>query len=250
MHNIESEVLGNSKIDTTILICGNINLRRDKMHLFMFMYLMGLMLGVLSYALTYYFSKKTNYKNRSGIISLTGVIVIICGFLVGGFEGMPFGVMSLGFFTVALLLFIFGGKEVWKKCVLTIIVIFVLCAFVFSAMNQIEYWTVKKSDQVLAHDNELGLYIKKVKKDSNMRGFEVFPLGEDAKAIVLSLGGAMEGSNIEVLNVEEEYDKTIVKVKSFYNNSSEPNPFIIIGLDRIKSEIEVIDTDGTMYEEL
>jgi hypothetical protein len=58
----------------------------------------------------------------------------------------------------------------------------------------------------------------------------------------------MTGDNIEVLDVDEINGKTVIYVRSFYNKSTEKNPTIVIGLDRLKSEIEIRDTDGTLYE--
>ncbi|WP_203364540.1 hypothetical protein [Bacillus sp. REN10] len=60
----------------------------------------------------------------------------------------------------------------------------------------------------------------------------------------------MAGNNIEVLDVTEDGDTTEIKVRTFYNESSEKNPTIVIGLDRVQSEIVIMDTNGTIYEQV
>lgn len=58
----------------------------------------------------------------------------------------------------------------------------------------------------------------------------------------------MAGNNIEVLNVEEYGDTTEIKIRTFYNQSSEKNPVIMIEIDRLQPEIIIMDTNGTIYE--
>jgi hypothetical protein len=60
----------------------------------------------------------------------------------------------------------------------------------------------------------------------------------------------MEGNDIEVLNVEEQGNTTLITIRSYYNQSNEKNPVIGIELNRIQSEIVIMDTNGTIYEEV
>ncbi|MEH7402926.1 hypothetical protein V7148_18300 [Gottfriedia acidiceleris] len=54
----------------------------------------------------------------------------------------------------------------------------------------------------------------------------------------------MTGNNIEVLDVEESGDTTHIKIRTFQNKSIEKNPVIVMGLDRLQSEILITDTDA------
>lgn len=91
--------------------------------------------------------------------------------------------------------------------------------------------------------------MEKLEENPHIKGYKLFDQG-DPSIIVLSLGSEMKNNNIEVLDISEEYDKTLIKVKTFSRNSVSENPYVIIGLDKVKSNIEIIDTDGTSYEEI
>lgn len=59
----------------------------------------------------------------------------------------------------------------------------------------------------------------------------------------------MAGDNIEVLDVEEDGNTTVIKVRTFYNRSDEKNPFIVVGLDRVQSDVVIEDTNGAVFNE-
>ncbi|KYG26284.1 hypothetical protein ACU3L3_13520 [Priestia endophytica] len=65
----------------------------------------------------------------------------------------------------------------------------------------------------------------------------------------MSLGEEIAGDNIEVPDVEEEGNTTVIKVKTFYNRSDEKNSFIAIGLDRVQSDVVIEDTNGTVFKD-
>ncbi len=217
------------------------------MHTFMSLYLVGLLLGIVFYAMTYYFSDKYTYKKRSSIIAVVGGIILIGSLAVGGFEGMPFGVLSLGVFTVAVVLLVFGKNPLLKKVAITFTVLFAVSMFALTYINEIDYWIVKKTQYDLGDD--FGSYVEKLQTDTSIRGYETFTISEGSKAVVLSLGDEMAGNNIEVLDVEEYGNTTEIKVRTFNNQSDEENSVIAIGLDRIQSNIIIMDTDGTIYKE-
>jgi hypothetical protein len=72
---------------------------------------------------------------------------------------------------------------------------------------------------------------------------------DNAKTVILSLGKEMAGDNIEVLEVKEDGNTTVIKVRTFYNRSDEKNPFIVVGLDRVQSDVVIEDTNGTVFKE-
>lgn len=72
--------------------------------MFLYMYLIGLLVGLVIYGLTFLFAKKINNSARVIVVYITGVVTFLASiFVIGGFEGMPFGVLSLGIFTVAII---------------------------------------------------------------------------------------------------------------------------------------------------
>lgn len=100
------------------------------------------------------------------------------------------------------------------------------------------------------YGDEVDLYSQQLQKHTNIKGYRTFTVSEGDKAIVLSLDGKMAGNNIEVLDVKEKANTTIIKIRTFYNQSNEKNPWIMIGLNRLKSNIVIMDTDRTIYKEV
>ncbi|TDL78551.1 hypothetical protein [Peribacillus frigoritolerans] len=218
------------------------------MNIFIIMYLVGLLTGIGFYALTHFFSKEMNYKKRISIVAIIGMLAAVGSSVMSGFKGMPFILLSIGIFTIPVLIIVLGKKPLSRKFIFTIIVLFVAGAFTFSALNKTDYWIIKKTNRDAAAGDEIDAYLNEVQNNSDIRGYKIFNINEDDKAIILSLGEEMSGDNIEVLDVDEINGKTVIYVRSFYNKSPEKNPTIVIGLDRLKSEIEIRDTDGTLYE--
>lgn len=217
--------------------------------LFIIMYLIGLVIGLVIYGLTFLFAKELNNYIRVIVVGSAAALILIASLtIIGGFAGMPFGVLSVGIFTVSILFVFFEKSIVWKKAVSTLILLFIISYSVFMLLNQVDYWVVKKTHY--EYDHEIAAYINQVQNDPSIQGYKTFTISEGNKGIVLSLGGEMAGNNIEVLAVEETGSTTNIKIRTFYNQSVEENPVIMIGLDRISSEVVIMDTDGTVYEEV
>ncbi len=211
------------------------------------MYLIGLLIGLGCYSITFLFSKKSDNNRRVLVVYILGGVILLGSLIViGGFEGMPFGVLSLGVFTVSFLLTLFGNKRIWKKLVYTVIILSVAFFILFDWLNKVDYWIGKKRD----YGDEVSIYTQQLQEDTSIRGYKAFTISEGDKGIVLSLGGKMAGNNIEVLDVKEQGNTTIIEIRTFYNQSAEKNPWILIGLNRLKSEVVIMDTDGTLYEEV
>lgn len=188
-------------------------------------------------------------KKRVIVLLLVGIVTLFASiFVIGGFEGMPYGVSSVGIFTTAILFSFFGKNTIWKKFVYTFVLLFIVLYFAFTYMNKVDYWIIKKTH--FSYEDEMSLYEEQLQKNVSISGYKVFTILEGNKAIVLSLGGKMEGNDIEVLNVEEQGNTTLITIRSYYNQSNEKNPVIGIGLNRIQSEIVIMDTNGTIYEEV
>jgi len=212
------------------------------------MYLTGSLIGLVVYALTYLFTRDIGNGKRSLIVVIVGGICLIGSLtVIGGFEGMPFGVLSLGILTTSIVLALFGKSPLGKKLVYTIVILFIVSYSTFMYIDKVDYWIVKKAHY--SSGNDLSLYTEQLQTDTTVRGYKTFTISEGSKAVILSLGEKMAGNNIEVLGVEEQGKTTVIKIRTFYNQSVEKNPVIAIGLDRVQPEIIIMDTDGTIYEE-
>jgi len=168
--------------------------------------------------------------------------------VVGGFEGMPLSVLGLGVITIPIVLIIMGKKPLWHKYIFTFIVLFVVGMFAFSYFNQPDYWIIQKENEYASQENEIYKYSERLQNE-DISGFKITDT-VDSKAVVLSLGEERTGTSIEVDDIEETNGKTIIHVRTIYNKSTENNPTIIIGVDRLEPIVEVRDVDGTMYKKI
>lgn len=79
-----------------------------------------------------------------GVLTLIGSLTVI-----GGFTGMPFGLLSLGILTISILLAFFGTHPLWKKSIYTFVILFVILFVIsysaFMYLNKVNYWIVKKN---------------------------------------------------------------------------------------------------------
>ena len=107
-----------------------------------------------------------------------------------------------------------------------------------------DYSVINKRD----FEGEIITYAENLQNNPTVRGYKTFTISEGDPGIVLSLGNQMAGNNIEVLDVKEDGDTTIIQIRTFYNQSPDKNPYIMIGFNRLKPDIIIMDTDGTIYE--
>ena len=216
--------------------------------MFFYMFLIGLLIGLGFYALTYLFMKEWVNKKRVLVVVIIGVLSLFGSItVIGGFAGMPFGVLSLGILTISIVLTFFGNSSLWKKSVYTIVILFIASYSAFMYLDKVDYWIVKKTHY--SSGDDLGSYIQQLQTDTTIQGYKTFTISEGNKGIVLSLGGEMAGNDIEVLDVEEQGQTTVIKIRTFYNKSNEENPVIVIGLNRVQPEIIIMDTNGTIYQQ-
>ncbi|RLL48448.1 hypothetical protein D8M04_04085 [Oceanobacillus piezotolerans] len=177
---------------------------------------------------------------------IVGIAIVFGGLLVGGFEGMPLSVIGLGVITIFIILMIMGKKSLWRKYIFTFIVLFVVGMFAFSYLNRPDYWIIQKENEYASQEDEIYKYLERLQTE-DISGFKIMDT-VDSKAVILSLGEERTGTSIEVSDVEELNGKTVIHVKSFYNKSTEINPTVIIGVDKLNPVVEVRDVDGTMYK--
>ncbi|MGG0738172.1 hypothetical protein [Niallia taxi] len=217
--------------------------------MFSILFLIGLLIGSVSYVITYIYGKEISNVKRSIAVTVVGVISLIVSMVViGGFEGMPFGVMSAGIILMAIVFFLIGKIGFLRKTVILGLVVYALIYAAYIDYNQVNYWIDDKTVQ--DQDGNILAHLHNIETDTSIKGFKVFTIMEGQKEIALSLGEKMAGNRIEVTDVENKEGQTEVHIRTTYNQSEEKNPYILVGLDNEESEIVVIDTDGTVYEEL
>lgn len=194
--------------------------------------------------LNYLFMRKI--EDRTQLLLLFSLSILIFVFsisVIGGFEGMPYGVLSLGVLTLAVLYFFLNRFDIGKKILfIGFPLIFAVHIFI-GFINQVDYQVVDKERLM---DVETKQYIGKIEKDTSVVGYKKFKDGE-GDFLLISMGGKKKGNTIEVLEVKEDYDKTIIRIRTSYNKNPEPNPYIAVALTRIKSKVVILDTDGTNY---
>lgn len=212
------------------------------------MYLIGLSIGLGVFALTYLFTTIMNYKTRALVVAIVSALCLAGSFfIIGGFSGIPFAVLSVGVLTISLIFVVFGKSAIGKKALFTLTILFIVSYSVFLYFHQVDYWIVKKTQY--DGDDDFATYMEHIQADPAIRGYNTFTISEGNQAVVLSLGEEMAGNNIEVLDVEEYGHTTEIKVRTFNNQSGKKNPVIAIGLDRLQSDVVIMDTDGSVYEE-
>lgn len=212
-------------------------------------YSIGIIIGVALTALSSFYKELGNQK-RNIFVAAVGVIAIIGGLIIGGFEGMPISTIGIGILTVAILLFIFGKNTAIRNIVLAIAVLVPMAIFIYAGVDKF----YGNDFTVAAKDKNLDSYLKEYYEDLQTKtetvGFKRFEPSEGEKTIVLSLGEEKQGNNIEIEGIEKQGDRTLINVKTFNNLSKEKNPTIIIVLDDIEKNVVIKDTDGTVYNEI
>lgn len=213
------------------------------------MYLIGLTMGLLIYVVTYVFGKDITIRKRTLSVLIAGILVFLGSTLIiGGFEGIPFAVLSLGIISTAILCRILGKNKLWMKIIYTVIMSSIVIFFVVIQLTRVDYFIAKKTPTDA--EDEVDLYLEKLQNDPMIKGYKTFTISEGDRLIVLSLGAEMAGNNIEVLDVNERSGLTEINIRTFYNQSLEKNPFIMLVLNRVQDEIIIKDTDGTIYDKV
>ncbi|MET3318989.1 UNVERIFIED_ORG: hypothetical protein ABIC97_002084 [Peribacillus simplex] len=188
--------------------------------------------------------RKIEDNTRLVLLFSLGILILVASFMIGGFEGMPYGVLSLGVFTLAALYFVLNRFALGKKILFIGVPLIIAVHIFIGFINQVDYRVVDKERLM---DVETKQYIGKIEKDTSIVGYKKFKGGEGEDFLLISLGGDRKGNTIEVLEVKENSDTTIIRIRTSYNQNPEPNPYIAVALTRIKSKVVILDTDGTNY---
>ncbi|MGE7187008.1 hypothetical protein ACQKKK_24485 [Peribacillus sp. NPDC006672] len=212
-------------------------------------YATGLLIGVALIALSYLL-KNLDDKKRNLFTVVIGILTVIGGLIVGGFEGMPISIIGIGILTVSILLLVAGNNPMIRNVVLALVVLVPLAVFMYAGIDKLygNNFTVAAKNENL--DPYLKKYYDQLQTNTNIQGFKRFEPNDDEKEIVLSLGEEKKGNNIEVASIEKQGDRTLINIRTFENHSTERNPTIIILLDKLGKNVVVKDADGTVYDEV
>ena len=212
----------------------------------------GILAGIGCYAMTYYISKLISPLYRSLMVGGAAVMLLLASIaLIGGWDGIPFGFMAIGIGIVSVLLALTIRFPLIKRIGLVLLAGWAGLLLVTPLLaGETNYWVLDKQGTDGYTDSSLSSEYDALQRNASVRGYSIHTISEGNPAIVLSLGEEMKGSNLEVVNVENENNRTTITVRSFASGSPEANPTIMIGLNELKEEIIVTDTDGTRYPKL
>ncbi|MCI4167250.1 hypothetical protein [Bacillus spizizenii] len=114
---------------------------------------------------------------------------------------------------------------------------------------QPSYWVLEK-DRIGEGSPDLEIYANYLQMHDDVKGYQVFTISEGKKMVVVSLGSSEKDKKLEVSGVKYSPKETIVTVKRKpAPKANEKNPYILIGLDKIKGEFIVQDEMGSRFEE-
>lgn len=204
--------------------------------------IIGLFLGFTLFAFTFIASKQNGKYYLAPIVTfLMSIAITAYGlFFVGGFEGMAYGILAVGFLFSSiigtLLLPLFTRKKsprslnrADKICLAILPILFFLTigAIVYSDKG---YWII---DQGVTNGEVEGY-----KTSTGMEGTGI---------ISLMLGEDYIGKNIEVKKVSRS-GPTVITVKIIEGGEPTKSPYIKIGLDEIKEPLRIQTTEGIIFE--
>lgn len=128
----------------------------------------------------------------------------------------------------------------FRKISITMITLFILAGCSFS-----NYWILEK--ERLSELPKVSSHVDKVQQDyySDTTGFTVFTISEGRRMTVISTGN--NSIEFELVNVNTNDGNTEIIVKEIDSNNSESNPTLLIGLKKIKGELQVYNQTQNKY---
>ncbi|MDR4433655.1 hypothetical protein [Bacillus tequilensis] len=114
---------------------------------------------------------------------------------------------------------------------------------------QPSYWVLEKDrlDEV----TDIKMYVNDLQMHDDVKGYQIFTISEGKKMVGVSLGSSENDKQLEVSDVKFSSKETVVTVKRKATlKANEKNPYILIGLDKIKGDFIVQDELGNRFEEI
>lgn len=206
------------------------------------MMLTGMFLGSVVFTFTFISAKRNGKWHLAPIITFLMALGITAYglFFVGGFEGMAYGFLALGFLIVSiigtLLLPLLIGKnpsQQLKKrdkislAILPILFFLTIGLIIYSDKG---YWII---DQGFTNGEQ--------------QGYLTSTIMEGRIEVVLMLGEEYLGKDIEVKKVNQR-GPTEITVEIIEGDHQNQAPFVKIGLDEINEPLKIQTTDGVTFD--
>ncbi|UOE93906.1 hypothetical protein [Alkalihalobacillus sp. LMS39] len=127
-----------------------------------------------------------------------------------------------------------------KKWLMLVVMVFVLSACGNNTWV-LEKERVGEVGEVASYVNHLQLSLP------DFRGYSVFTISEGKKMVVVSTG--TPNQTLEFVELETTKERTTITVTEKQEETDENNPYILIGVSKIKGELVVVTEDGEEFEE-
>lgn len=91
-------------------------------------------------------------------------------------------------------------------------------------------------------------YVGQLQNDyTDFRGFKVFTISEGKKMVVVSSGTSNQA--LKFNGEDTSNNSTTITVEEKRTETDEENPYILIGIDKIKGEFSVVNESGEKFKE-
>nr|WP_275584401.1 YesK family protein [Pullulanibacillus pueri] len=204
--------------------------------------------GTMAFLMSYILTKKSGKRFYAPLVTFIvgGLLLWYSIFIVGGFEGMGYGLVSLGILAVAVFsvvpLAILGKFYTAKqnhysridKVFLGVLPVIFIAGLLFLHHLDDNYWVIDQGAVAVA------------KSELNQSGYSLSTIGEGKKSLTLTLGKEYRGKKISIEKVKQWRSTTVI-VKLTEGGELEKTPFITVGLDEIKEPLTVKTTDGKIF---
>ncbi|MGM8215120.1 hypothetical protein ACLIA0_06020 [Bacillaceae bacterium W0354] len=123
-------------------------------------------------------------------------------------------------------------------------ILFVFTLIFLSACGT-KTWVLEKNR--LSETGEVKSYVEQLQTaHSDVRGYKVFTIAEGKKMVVVSSGTSDHSFIFKGADVTS--DRTTITVEEKIEETNETNSYILIGIDKIKGELTVTNTDGDEFQ--
>ncbi|CAM2732001.1 YesK family protein [Salinicoccus roseus] len=205
----------------------------------------GIFLGSILFMFIFIISKKSGKYYLAPIITIlfSAMIVAYSLFFVGGFEGMAYLFVAVGFLFVSILGALFlpflirrrEPRQLGKRDKISLLILPVI----FFATIGIAIWA--EQDYSIIYQTRVA--------PADTEGYKISTISEGRKAVTLLLGEEYVGTEVEVESVSER-DSTEITLNFEDEVQDGKVPFIQISLKEINEPLTVQTADGQTFEQI
>ncbi|MGC4377254.1 hypothetical protein WD019_09995 [Fictibacillus sp. Mic-4] len=116
-------------------------------------------------------------------------------------------------------------------------------------INYKNYWVIQKEKYDEAADM-IDRFPEKAAQQPNVKGYSVYTISEGRKMLAIAVGGEYKGHKVELERFSARGDTTHITIKIKKGKTTEANPVILIGVNKLHKKIVVEDTSGTRYKKI